>query len=561
MPSLAEVRQKYPQYNDMSDQEFADKFHAKFYSDLPKEEFYKKLSFSPTRQKEPESLLNKAGKYAEVFNKSVEEIPQNLLEIGAGAGQGLANVGSGINRLLTKGANLIPGVNLPEGPTVNIAPNKLSSKIGEFGGSIAGGGALLKGLNAIRGIPTNIGTDIAKNAFAGSAMSPEDQGLGALLGGGGAALGNIFGKAIPKITDEVKEFFKPGSKALEGINPEEVRGAVEAGRKLGTNLTPAEASGNQWTGSIEGSYKRGSKGSFENLKLGREREVKEKQAINKLLTNIYDGSVASNKKINKLYKDSYRWNLKPELVNNLKQNTLIDEAMNKVRSSNIWKDELKGVPENNLKFFDLVKRQLGSLEDSFKSNITGKATAESRQYSKARTELSKVLDKVSPEYKEARKLSELQMARSGLEKTLKKDLNNISGSELYRKVIDNDFKFKKLLKSVRNSPEAVEQLHNMKKAWKDLINLRSVKQEEASKAHGWGDIRNTLLNAYQLTKDFFGLSDSKKAIQYIKSDKWFKDLEKAHQSKDKNRLESTLSGIIGKILPGSFNAVKEGKEE
>jgi hypothetical protein len=37
MPSLNEIRQKYPQYNDMNDQEFADKFHAKFYSDMPKE--------------------------------------------------------------------------------------------------------------------------------------------------------------------------------------------------------------------------------------------------------------------------------------------------------------------------------------------------------------------------------------------------------------------------------------------------------------------------------------------------------------------------------------------
>ena len=41
MPTLAEIRQKVSQYNDMSDQEFVDKFHQKFYSDMPKEDFYK----------------------------------------------------------------------------------------------------------------------------------------------------------------------------------------------------------------------------------------------------------------------------------------------------------------------------------------------------------------------------------------------------------------------------------------------------------------------------------------------------------------------------------------
>lgn len=44
--NLSELRQKYPDYNDMSDQEFADAFHGKFYSDIPKEEFYSKIGFS-----------------------------------------------------------------------------------------------------------------------------------------------------------------------------------------------------------------------------------------------------------------------------------------------------------------------------------------------------------------------------------------------------------------------------------------------------------------------------------------------------------------------------------
>lgn len=43
MPTIAEVRQQYPQYQDMSDNQLADALHAKFYSDMPKEEFAKKI--------------------------------------------------------------------------------------------------------------------------------------------------------------------------------------------------------------------------------------------------------------------------------------------------------------------------------------------------------------------------------------------------------------------------------------------------------------------------------------------------------------------------------------
>lgn len=48
MPKLTEIRAKYPQYNDMSDQQFADSFHDKFYSDMPKGEFYLSLGYSPS---------------------------------------------------------------------------------------------------------------------------------------------------------------------------------------------------------------------------------------------------------------------------------------------------------------------------------------------------------------------------------------------------------------------------------------------------------------------------------------------------------------------------------
>jgi hypothetical protein len=48
MPSLQELRQQYPQYNDLPDDKFVGGFYNKFYSDMPREEFDKKIGYTPS---------------------------------------------------------------------------------------------------------------------------------------------------------------------------------------------------------------------------------------------------------------------------------------------------------------------------------------------------------------------------------------------------------------------------------------------------------------------------------------------------------------------------------
>lgn len=52
MPSITEIRQKYPQYNDMSDDQLADALHRKFYSDMPRDQFNAKIGFAPQQPAE-----------------------------------------------------------------------------------------------------------------------------------------------------------------------------------------------------------------------------------------------------------------------------------------------------------------------------------------------------------------------------------------------------------------------------------------------------------------------------------------------------------------------------
>jgi hypothetical protein len=54
MATLAEVREKYPQYKDLSDQQLADGLYKKYYSDLPREEFDRKVGLAPQQTAAPQ---------------------------------------------------------------------------------------------------------------------------------------------------------------------------------------------------------------------------------------------------------------------------------------------------------------------------------------------------------------------------------------------------------------------------------------------------------------------------------------------------------------------------
>jgi hypothetical protein len=57
MASIAEIRQQYPQYNDMSDEQLADAMHRKFYSDMPRDQFNSKIGISQQQaQQQPSSV-------------------------------------------------------------------------------------------------------------------------------------------------------------------------------------------------------------------------------------------------------------------------------------------------------------------------------------------------------------------------------------------------------------------------------------------------------------------------------------------------------------------------
>jgi len=81
---LTELRQQYPDYNDMSDQEFADAFHSKFYSDLPKEEFYSKLGVKAGQPKSP-SLVDEFIEGGKGTLSAIGDIASGVIKVPAAA--------------------------------------------------------------------------------------------------------------------------------------------------------------------------------------------------------------------------------------------------------------------------------------------------------------------------------------------------------------------------------------------------------------------------------------------------------------------------------------------
>lgn len=102
MPTLGELRQKYPQYNDMSDGQFADAFYNKFYSDMPRADFDQKLGVQQQAPEQPADDLS----WSDVPGAALKNLPKSAVQFGKDivqpfvhpveTGTSMANLGMGV---------------------------------------------------------------------------------------------------------------------------------------------------------------------------------------------------------------------------------------------------------------------------------------------------------------------------------------------------------------------------------------------------------------------------------------------------------------------------------
>lgn len=256
--TIAEIRQKYPQYSDLSDRALADALHAKYYGDLPADQFYKKIGLTDGMAKPPEAAppsaidqsfdqftggvkpaLDMNGQEDtlreipntltdKIFNSAGNVADQMLLSGGDEALAGLYGIGA-----------MVPGGRSP-GEAFQEELARLQQKRGDFASvepvlsqATNATGMVLSPANVvggeyIQGAKTLPGT-MVRSSKVGASVGGTSGFLGTdgpvekrLEGGGyGAGIGTVAGAALPVATSFVAPKVAPEVKALidRGIIP------------------------------------------------------------------------------------------------------------------------------------------------------------------------------------------------------------------------------------------------------------------------------------------------------------------------------------------------------
>ena len=232
---MGEIRQKYPQYNDMSDQQLADSLYDKHYSDMDKNEYYSKVGLKEQPSERPLDFLSpKAlgleaihgmGNVAAGLTSGVQAV-RNLPHTLANLPHNLYNPIPGTPKSWESQENLLGRLwhdPNDRGEIFRPKDQSLLGKMTEGAASWIPATMLGAGLSKAAGVGGRA-SNILGSGFAGVANMPEHPYIGATLGAGGAAAAPYAAgaiKKVPRLLDfirpgkVVKEFEKMASPAIE----------------------------------------------------------------------------------------------------------------------------------------------------------------------------------------------------------------------------------------------------------------------------------------------------------------------------------------------------------
>lgn len=102
MATLAQFRTKYPQYNDMPDVELADSLHQKYYSDIPRPQFFQQLDIVGSQLPGSEKTISLPKAEPSIMDRlsAVLEVPATMA---TGLVSGAAAVPYGLYKGITSG--------------------------------------------------------------------------------------------------------------------------------------------------------------------------------------------------------------------------------------------------------------------------------------------------------------------------------------------------------------------------------------------------------------------------------------------------------------------------
>lgn len=119
MATLAEVRAKFPQYSDLNDEQLLDGLHRRFYADMPRDEFEKRVGFKP-----PVTVAETA---SDVGMSGLRGFNKGLADIASLPYRGVDWVGEKLT-----GGDFLPNVETLPGWRYYLNPEKPKTQAGRF---------------------------------------------------------------------------------------------------------------------------------------------------------------------------------------------------------------------------------------------------------------------------------------------------------------------------------------------------------------------------------------------------------------------------------------------
>lgn len=336
-------------------------------------------------------------------------------------------------------------------------------------------------------------------------------------------------------------------KGVEGTNYQE---PLEAAKRLGlTYITPAEASANPFVGGTQGNIGKTEKGAQLLYEKGKERATSEENAIENLFSNVFPKSMGS--KINELYKSADSIKIPKEELEKLKDNEIFKTALSRVRKEPVYKEKLKGVPENSIEYLNQVKEAMDDM-------IEKSPRKEARIIRNTKNRMLETLDTLSPAYKEGRQLAERGIVRGEIEDLFNK--KDETGSNLFKTLLSNkrDYRelqdrFRRLEKTssnaeqVTNMKNAQQQLEDMRLIFGRLINIPTAKTAEALSRSSMSKPRESLSKMMTYWQELIsGGKYDKAAVELITNPKWADELDKLSEVTKKEKLAAAFHNLLGK---------------
>lgn len=290
---------------------------------------------------------------------------------------------------------------------------------------------------------------------------------------------------IPKLADMGADYLRYKSmtpkefaqeKLFSSIKPErlpKIEESLEAAKTLNLDyLTPAETIASPYEAAKQGTIGRTAEGSQRLEEAGLKRLESEKNAVDKLLNDIYNPDDLSQLK-NKKYQSAMQSQVPDEFVEKHIKKPTVKAAIKKINSEPAYRQmieeetgkPLSEVPPNTFQYWDIVKRVMYDLEDAKKSK-EGKPTQASDVYGDTRRKFVNEMDKINEDYKPARRIAERGYVRRKVERHFNTRERNVKEMYKYLKNADNEAD---LLQKLQDLPDVLKQIKAFKTLGKNLI--------------------------------------------------------------------------------------------